>query len=151
MLGAGGHGASGHQAAIAAIAVAAVVGIAGLGVLLMGIGGADGAKKSRFAPGSRTGVSAEDWHPDHRRYVDHMSLCQPETGEDESAFPKRLEAATEQARSRWTRTSESGSPLARWTAVPERGGMRALTRDPLAPPGSSTPPQPACRSTAALR
>jgi hypothetical protein len=44
-----------------------VVGIAGLGVLLMGIGGADGAKKSRFAPGSRTGVSAEDWHPDHRR------------------------------------------------------------------------------------
>lgn len=112
----------------------------------LGIGGGkgggqgEGAKKRLFSRGSSTGVSAEDWHPDHRRYVDHMSLCQPEAGEDdqayrrrrdiaranyfmieqghgedESAFRKRLDAATEQARSRWTKTSESASRLASGT------------------------------------
>lgn len=113
----------------------------------LGIGGGsddasgDGStRKSRFSRGSGTGVSAEDWHPDHRRYVDHMSLCQPEAGEDdqayrrrrdiaranyfmieqsheedESAFRKRLDAATEQARSRWTKTGESASRLASGT------------------------------------
>lgn len=110
----------------------------------LGIGGGrsegEGARKRHFSRGSSTGVSAEDWHPDHRRYIDHMSLCQPEAGEDdqayrrrrdiaranyfmieqghgedESAFRKRLDAATEQARSRWTKTGESASRLASGT------------------------------------
>lgn len=83
------------------------------------------------------GVTAGTWHPDHRRYVDHMAACQPEAGEDDQAyrrrrdlnranyfmvepghdeddgaFRQRLDAATEQARNSWTKATGSAQRLA---------------------------------------
>lgn len=71
------------------------------------------------------------WHPEHRSYVDHMSRCEPQPGEDEQSyrrrrdhsrasyfmleqghdedqgtFRKRLDAATETMRQRRERMSE---------------------------------------------
>lgn len=106
----------------------------------MGINGLGSKRKSGTDSAGQTtgsGVSAADWHPDHRRYVEHMSACQPAEGEDdqsyrrrrdltranyfmveqghdedESAFRQRLDAATEQARSSWTKASDGARRMA---------------------------------------
>ncbi len=106
----------------------------------LGIGGS-GSKRKGGSDSSNDetsyGVSAADWHPDHRRYVDHMGACQPGDGEDEQAyrrrrdltranyfmveqghdedegaFRQRLDAATEQARSSWTKANDSARRMA---------------------------------------
>lgn len=84
--------------------------------------------------------SSDSWHPDHRRYVDHMALCQPEAGEDdqayrrrrdiarsnyfmieqshdedESAFRQRLDNATQQARDSWSKAGRGAQRMARGT------------------------------------
>lgn len=98
----------------------------------LGIGGSGSKPKSDAGR-----VSAADWHPDHRRYVDHMGACQPGEGEDEqayrrrrdltranyfmveqghdedeSAFRQRLDAATEQARDTWNKASGGARRMA---------------------------------------
>ena len=98
----------------------------------LGFSGGRSDTKPDEKDNTRSGVSAIDCHPDHRRYLDHMSTCMPETGEDdqayrrrrdlnranyflveqrhdedESAFRQRLDTATEEARGAWTKTSDS--------------------------------------------
>lgn len=98
--------------------------------------------------GSFWNRSAGDWHPDHRRYVDHMSSVVPQADEDDAAyrrrrdlaranyfmieqghdedhgaFRQRLDAATETARSTWSKTGETAQGLAR--SVQDRGRSMA--------------------------
>ncbi len=79
----------------------------------------------------------DGWHPEHRSYVEHMARCEPQPGEDdaayrrrrdhsrasyfmieqghdedESAFRKRLDAATEKLRQRREQTSERAHAFA---------------------------------------
>lgn len=100
---------------------------------------------STFDKGSSGGSSlwdrsSDSWHPDHRRYVDHMSTCLPESGEDEAAyrrrrdlaranyfmieqghdedhgaFRQRLDSATEAARDSWSKAGKSASRMAEST------------------------------------
>lgn len=100
---------------------------------------------STFENGSRGGNSfwnrnSDGWHPDHRRYVEHMSTCVPESGEDEDAyrrrrdlaranyfmveqghdedhgaFRQRLDSATEAARDSWSKAGKSASRMAEST------------------------------------
>lgn len=90
--------------------------------------------------------NSDSWHPDHRRYVDHMSSVVPTADEDDAAyrrrrdlaranffmieqghdedhgaFRQRLDAATEAARGTWSKTGEKAQNLAR--------GTRDRTRD----------------------
>lgn len=102
----------------------------------MGISGIGSKNEQDQKDKASSGVSAGDWHPDHRRYLEHMSICNPETGEDdqayrrrrdlkranyfmveqrhdedESAFRQRLDAATDQARDTWNKTSNSAKRM----------------------------------------
>lgn len=109
-----------------------------LGLKLNRSGNSESDASTRFS--SSTGSSSDDWHPDHRRYVDHMALCQPEAGEDdqtyrrrrdiarsnyfmieqghdedESAFRQRLDSATHQARDSWSKAGRGAQRMARGT------------------------------------
>lgn len=115
-----------------------------------------GVDSDAFANGTTASSSSfwnrksGDWHPDHRRYVDHMATCVPEAGEDDAAyrrrrdlaranyfmieqghdedhgaFRQRLDAATEKARNTWSRTGEKTQALARGT----RDRSRAMASD----------------------
>lgn len=91
-----------------------------------------GGGKSRDGYGTDGG-----WHPEHRSYVEHMSRCEPQQGEDdqsyrrrrdhsrasyfmleqghdedEGAFRKRLDEATEKMRQRRERMSDRTHALA---------------------------------------
>ncbi len=84
--------------------------------------------------------NSDAWHPEHRRYVDHMSSYQPEAGEDDEsyrrrrdlaranyfmieqghdedhgAFRQRLDSATETARNSWSKAGKSASRMAEST------------------------------------
>jgi ElaB/YqjD/DUF883 family membrane-anchored ribosome-binding protein len=96
----------------------------------LGLGRSGNRSDNRSLPNR----SSDGWHPDHRRYVEHMSACQPEAGEDDEtyrrrrdlaranyfmieqrhdedhgAFRQRLDSATETAREGWSRAAESWS------------------------------------------
>lgn len=87
--------------------------------------------------GKHDGAPRDGWHPEHRSYVEHMSRCEPHAGEDEhsyrrrrdhsrasyfmleqghdedeGAFRKRLDEATEGLRHRRERMSERAHALA---------------------------------------
>ncbi|MFO6446319.1 DUF3618 domain-containing protein [Erythrobacter sp. NE805] len=119
---------------------------AALGIRLGGSGRSDSEIESFGSTSGSSGRSSgsfwnrkpDGWHPDHRRYVEHMSACQPESGEDDetyrrrrdiaranyfmieqghdedhSAFRQRLDAATQTARDSWTRAGEAWSKAGR--------------------------------------
>jgi hypothetical protein len=103
-----------------------------LGIKL-GNSDSDGLEGTSRSTGWRS-RNSDGWHPDHRRYVEHMSAYQPEAGEDDAAyrrrrdiaranyfmieqrhdedhgaFRQRLDAATETAREGWSKAAESWS------------------------------------------
>lgn len=108
--------------------------------LKMGMGGSNGEDGSHN--------SHDGWHPEHRNYVEHMSRCERQPGEDdqtyrrrrdhsrasyfmleqghdedEGAFRKRLDDATERMRKQRERASESAREIARNTRERTRQTM----------------------------
>lgn len=131
-----------------------------LGLTRSGGSAQDGADSDAFANSGASNTRSSsafwnrnggrDWHPDHRRYLDHMAQVQPQADEDDqayrrrrdiaranyfmieqghdedhSAFRQRLDAATESARNAWAKTGDNARSLARGTR--DRG--RAMAGD----------------------